>query len=233
MNIYLTKKVFKSLIALGLLGFNVSTFAAGQLVVSPIRESVEGLQKKEIRLENKGDQTMYIEVSMSLIDDPNLNADQQKRTKITNIQSPELMPNLSKLTLGPGQSRVLDLTPLKVPLQEKVYILYAIPVSGIKVEGEAEDSVKAPINIAVGYGAVIYHQPTANLQKKTWKYTCLPEGIHFTATGNTHNTFTGLSTTVEGKLDKQFNVFPGAGKTIPFKKLKGQADGNSFEISCP
>lgn len=233
MNSYFSKHTMKSLFALGLFAINVSTFAAGQLVVSPIRETVEGLQKKEIRLENKGDQTLYVEVSMSLIDDANLNAEQQKRTEIKNISSPELMPNLSKLTLGPGQTRVLDLTPLKSPLQEKVYILYAIPVPGIKVEGEAVDSVKAPINIAVGYGAVIYHQPVLNMQKKNWKYVCTEKGIHFTATGNTHNSFMGLNVPQESKLAKQFNLFPGAGKTITLKKLKGQADGNSFEIICP
>ncbi|WP_051506703.1 hypothetical protein [Chania multitudinisentens] len=104
-----------------------------------------------------------------------------------------MMASPTKLTLGPGQKRDINLVVLTVPQKEVLYRLYIVPVSSIKVVGdESKDKIKAPLTFGVAYGVVVHHLPPAGAQIRSWNHQCSTEGMQLSATGNVNILFREL-----------------------------------------
>ncbi|WP_154666865.1 pilus assembly protein [Chania multitudinisentens] len=219
-------------LVIGLMALSGLARADGQLMVMPARSMVEGQQTKTVQVSNLGDKPLYLKVDLVRIENPGETP--ERKTAIGDISLPEMMANPGKLTLGPGQKRDINLVALKAPAKETLYRLYIVPVSSIKVVGEeSKDKVSAPITFGVGYGVVVHHLPPSGAQVKGWNHQCTSAGLQLTVTGNVSSLFRDLQVTPAGSLSAEQKVFPGTPRVFPVETLKGNADGQPFDIRCP
>lgn len=220
------------ILAAGVMSLSNLALADGQLMVMPARSTVEGKQTRTVQVSNLGDKPLYLKVDLVRIDNPGETP--ERKTTIGDITLPEMMANPAKLTLGPGQKRDLNLVALKAPDKETLYRLYIVPVSSIKVVGdESKDKVTAPLTFGVAYGVVVHHLPPVGAQTRNWAHQCVSGGVQLTATGNMHTLFNQLQVTPTGRMPVEQKVFPGTPRVFPVTHLKGHADGQPFDVSCP
>ena len=219
-------------LVLGLMTLGGYAQADGQLMVMPARTTVEGQQTRTVQVSNLGDKPLYLKVDLMRVENPGENP--ERKTPIGDISVPEMLANPAKLTLGPGQKRDINLVALKSPTQETLYRLYIVPVSSIKVVGEEnKDKITAPLTFGVAYGVLVHHLPPTSAQTHGWQHQCTATGLQLTATGTVHSLFTALQVTPAGKMPAEQKVFPGTPRVFPVKTLKGNVDGQPFDISCP
>lgn len=224
----------KRLFAWALSLFTISCLAQadGQLMVMPARTTVEGQQTRTVQVSNLGDKPLYLKVDLVHIDNPG--ESQEHKTAIGNIALPEMMASPGKLTLGPGQRRDISLVALKAPAKENVYRLYIVPVSSIKVLGsEDQNRITAPLTFGVAYGVVVHHLPPTGAQTQGWTHQCTAGGLQLMVTGNINSRFHDLEAIPAGSMSREEKVFPGTPRVFPVKSVKGNADGQPFNVRCP
>lgn len=220
------------LLSWSLLALTSLVQADGQLMVMPARSTVEGMSNRTVQVSNVGDKPLYLKVDLVRIENPGENP--ERKTAIGEVPHPELMASPTKLTLGPGQKRDLNLVALKSPIRETLYRLYIVPVSSIKIVGnESREKISAPITFGVAYGVLVHHQPPTGAQIRGWEYKCVTGGLQLTATGNVYTQLSQLQAEPTGGLSDEQKVFPGTPLIVPVKTLKGLADGQMFNVRCP
>ena len=223
--------VTQFILTAGLMALSQLAQADGQLMVMPARSTIEGQQPRTVQVSNLGDKPLYLKVDLVRIENPGETP--ERKTAIGDIAQPEMMANPAKLTLGPGQKRDINLVALKAPAKETVYRLYIVPVSSIKVVGEdSKDKINAPITFGVAYGVVVHHLPPSGAQTHGWTHQCAPGGLQLTVTGNVSSLFRDLQVTPAGSMPAEQKVFPGTARVFPVKALKGNADGQPFDVRC-
>lgn len=226
------KTLFTVLGTTSLLALNTLAQADGQLMVMPARSTVEGQQSRTVQVSNLGDKPLYLKIDLMRIENPGETP--ERKTAIGEITQPEMMANPAKITLGPGQKRDINLVTLKTPTKETLYRLYVVPVSSIKVVGnESKDKISVPLTFGVAYGVVVHHLPPTSAQTHGWAHQCTAKGLQLTATGNTSSKFHGLLATPAGSVPAEQKVFPGTPRVFPATALKGNVDGQPFEVRCP
>ncbi|WMT16664.1 pilus assembly protein [Serratia fonticola] len=207
-------------------------YADGQLMVMPARSTVEGQQTRTVQVSNLGDKPLYLKVDLMRVENPGETP--ERKTAIGDISVPEMMANPAKLTLGPGQKRDINLVALKTPSRETLYRLYIVPVSSIKVVGnENKDKISAPLTFGVAYGVLVHHLPSSGVQTRAWTHQCTTKGLKLTSNGTVHSLFKQLQVTPAGSMSDEQKVFPGTPLVFPVKTLRGNVDGQPFDISCP
>ncbi|EFL91092.1 hypothetical protein REG_1989 [Candidatus Regiella insecticola LSR1] len=226
--------LFKSLLLKIALLLSV-TAAHAQLLAIPTRITVEGLEKDQtIRVINKGDIPIYLNVILERIENPGKNP--ENKTPIGQIQHPEMIFNPTRITLGAKQERHINLIPLTTPLQETLYRLYITPVTQTKIKGIDDKKITVPLTFGVAYGVLIHHLPASAQQTQRWEYQCLePSGIKLTAMGKIHNSFNDLRVpNSQQEIPSSQNVYPGTPILLPnIKQLSGEVEEKSFSIVCP
>ncbi|WP_443006064.1 MULTISPECIES: pilus assembly protein [unclassified Serratia (in: enterobacteria)] len=226
------KTIFAVLGTTCLLALSSLVQADGQLMVMPARTMVEGQQSRTVQVSNLGDKPLYLKIDLMRVENPGENP--ERKTAIGEVAQPEMMASPAKITLGPGQKRDINLVALKVPTKETLYRLYIVPVSSIKVVGnESKDKITAPLTFGVAYGVVIHHLPPAGVQTHSWAHQCTAGGLQLTATGNVSSKFHSLLATPAGSVPAEQKVFPGTPRVFPATSLKGNVDGQPFEVRCP
>jgi P pilus assembly chaperone PapD len=216
----------------GLLALSSLAHADGQLMVMPARSTVEGQQPRTVQVSNLGDKPLYLKVDLMRVENPGETP--ERKTAIGDITVPEMMASPAKLTLGPGQKRDINLVALKAPARETLYRLYIVPVSSIKVVGdENKEKISAPLTFGVAYGVLVHHLPSSGGQSKAWSHQCTAGGLQLTSNGSVHSLFKQLQATPAGNMAKEQKVFPGTPLVFLVKTLKGNADGQPFDIRCP
>ncbi|WP_222961024.1 molecular chaperone [Providencia rettgeri] len=222
-----------ALIGVGLSGLIMQAQADGQLMVMPAKTTMTGQENKTVQVSNVGDKTLYLNIELVRIDNPGLSP--EKKTTLGDIAKPQLIVTPAKLTLGPGQKRDIHLTALASPAQETVYRLYIVPVSSIKIVGDdSTDKIRAPLTFGIGYGVVIYHRPQKEKQTVSWTHACVDGNMILKASGTVHVTLTQLEANPnDEKLGHELKLFPGTQQSFLLKKLKGQVNGQPFDIQCP
>ena len=219
-------------LVLGLMALGGYAQADGQLMVMPARTLVEGQQSRTVQVSNLGDKPLYLKVDLMRVENPGETP--ERKTPIGDITVPEMLANPAKLTLGPGQKRDINLVALKSPTRETLYRLYIVPVSSIKVVGEeSKDKIRAPLTFGVAYGVLVHHLPPTSAQTHGWQHQCTAAGLQLTATGSVSSQFHALQVTPAGSMPAEQKVFPGTPRVFPVKTLKGNVDGQPFDISCP
>lgn len=225
------KQLLQSAVVASLLALSGLAHADGQLMVMPARSTVEGQQNRTVQVSNLGDKPLYLKVDLMRVENPGENP--ERKTAIGDITVPEMMANPAKLTLGPGQKRDINLVALKAPARETLYRLYIVPVSSIKVVGqESKDKISAPLTFGVAYGVLVHHLPSSGVQTRAWSHQCTAGGLQLTANGTVHSLFKQLQVTPAGSMAAEQKVFPGTPMVFPVKTLKGNADGQPFDIRC-
>ncbi|KFK94635.1 hypothetical protein IV04_20805 [Serratia sp. Ag1] len=219
-------------LALGLLILGGKAQADGQLMVMPARSTIEGQQTRTVQVSNLGDTPLYLKIDLARIENPGETP--ERKTNLGDITAPEMMANPAKLTLGPGQKRDINLVALKAPAKETLYRLYIVPISSIKIVGEERhDKISAPLTFGVAYGVLVHHLPVSGTQFHSWTHQCTADGLQLTATGTVHSRFSQLQATPAGSMSAEQKVFPGVPLIFQAKTLKGNADGQPFDVRCP
>lgn len=219
-------------ITLGLLALSGVAQADGQLMVMPARSTVEGVLSRTVQVSNLGDKPLYLKIDLQRVENPG--EAPERKTAIGDITVPEMMANPAKLTLGPGQKRDINLVALKAPAKETLYRLYIVPVSSIKVVGdERKDKISVPLTFGVAYGVLVHHLPLSGAQTRGWSHQCTAGKLQITATGNVHTQFSQLQSTPPDAISAEQKVFPGMPLVFAVKTLKGNADGQPFDVRCP
>lgn len=206
--------------------------ADGQLMVMPARSIIEGMQSRSVQVSNLGNKPLYLNVTLNKIENPGQTP--EKKISIGDIEKPEIMTNVAKITLGPGQRREINLVPLKEPLQENLYRLYIVPVSSMKIIGRDEkNKIDAPVTFGVGYGVLIHHMPLSTKQNTKFSFKCIADGITLTADGNISSKLINVESLPAKSVPAEFKVFPGTPRTFKAVMIKGNENGRSFVASCP
>ncbi|MFC0227482.1 pilus assembly protein [Serratia aquatilis] len=225
-------KQLPSAIVASFLALSGLVHADGQLMVMPARSTVEGQQTRTVQVSNLGDKPLYLKVDLMRVENPGKNP--ERKTAIGDITVPGLMASPAKLTLGPGQKRDISLVALQSPARETLYRLYIVPVSSIKVVGEeSKNKISAPLTFGVAYGVLVHHLPSSGAQTRNWNHQCTAAGLQLTSSGSVHSLFKQLQATPAGSISPEQKVFPGTPLVFPVKTLKGNADGQPFDIRCP
>lgn len=226
---------------LALAAFSTVAMAEGQLMVTPATIGVEPDGKAFVTLKNMGNAPLYIKVDLMKINNPGQQP--ESKTAIGNLQHPEILANPSKLTLGPNQSRRVELVSIAETPVETAWRLYTIPVKSLKVVGKAEaDKINTPMSVSIGYGVLVFHHPARANVRHELAHRCENGGMTLVNKGSVRELLTHVSLTPapsaathlgkEGNGNIKVAVFPGTDIHLPATQLQGKSASESFSVSC-
>ncbi|MFZ1874689.1 MAG: hypothetical protein WAU54_18215 [Chania sp.] len=108
----------------------------------------------ELVVENLGDGPLYLSVSQQLLTNPG--AQPETLIDVGDTKSPSLLVIPSRLILGPGQKRVMQLSVLSQPSRTQVWRITFRPQQNMHVFSSEVTSPRVPLRVSIGYGVVIY-----------------------------------------------------------------------------
>ena len=130
-------------------------YAAGILSLSQAELSIKPQARlPELAVENQGDGPLYLDVTQQLLINPG--SLPETLVDIGNTESPSLLVTPSRLILGPGQKRSLQLRVLAQPKKTQVWRVTFRPQQEIHVVTAGVTATRAPLRVSIGYGVVIY-----------------------------------------------------------------------------
>ena len=144
-----------------------------------------------------------------------------------------MLASPEKLTLGPGQSRAISLKSLVEPEAETLYRLYVVPVRSMQVEDAHEDTITAPLSVAIGYGVLIRHIPPPAKQHIGWTHRCTADGITLVNTGTISLQLSKLEMAGIKQPQVRIALFPGAPQYFASNHLNFFVGEKSQILICP
>ncbi|MBL5828776.1 hypothetical protein [Serratia fonticola] len=108
----------------------------------------------ELVVENHGDGPLYLEVRQQLLTNPGLQP--ETLIDVGHTESPSLLVMPSRLILGPGQKRTMQLRVLSAPAKTQVWRITFRPQQHLSVTTAGAMSARMPLLVSIGYGVVIY-----------------------------------------------------------------------------
>ncbi|MCO7509157.1 hypothetical protein RDT67_13130 [Serratia fonticola] len=132
-----------------------SSYAGGLLSLSQAELTVP-LQGRlpELVVENRGDGPLYLEVRQQLLTNPGLQP--ETLIDVGHTESPSLLVMPSRLILGPGQKRTMQLRVLSAPAKTQVWRITFRPQQHLSVTTAGSTPAGLPLLVSIGYGVVIY-----------------------------------------------------------------------------
>lgn len=192
--------------------------AEGELMVMPARLKVFNGHEYGVTLKNLGDAPLYLSISLMKVKNPGLSP--EDKVPLSELEHPGLLASADKLTLGPGQSRVVNLKSLSVPAAEEMYRLYVVPVKAMQVDVAPQDKITAPMSVSVGYGVLIHHMPLPAQQRSAWSHRCEGAGVTLENTGNVHLVLEGIASSEHKQELDRVVLFPGVSWHFEGRELK-------------
>lgn len=136
-------------------------YAGGLLNLSQVELTISPQQRlPELVVENRGNGTLYLEIKQQLLKNPG--SQPETLVDVGNTEAPSLLVMPSRLKLGPGQKRSMQLSILSQPAKSQVWRITFRPQQDLNVTTNGVALPRAPLLISIGYGVVIYqlgHQP--------------------------------------------------------------------------
>lgn len=173
---------------------------------------------------NSGDTPEFVEITLSLIENPGVPPEHERRTQMGIVKSPELYAAPFKLTLAPRQSKVVKLYTIISPKVEKAYRLSVIPQHKISIK----DTLTNIVFVSLGYDALVRHLPSKQIE--AWRFKCSGPEINLEATGTVRISF--VDVLQDGLRVDDFNVYPDSPRVFKAKKLTGKINGTEFIAQC-
>lgn len=204
--------------------------AEGELMVMPAATRVYSNHDQKVMLKNMGDAPLYLSVSLQKVMNPGMTP--EKKVDLGQLDNPGLIASPDKLTLGPGQSRQIDVKSLMEPAHEELYRLYVVPVRSLKVDDAPQDKITAPMSVAIGYGVLVRHLPPASKLYGGWTHRCENNGITLEATGNVRALFADV-TYDSAQPAQTIAVFPGVSQHFATKRMAVRAGDEQKSLVCP
>lgn len=204
--------------------------AEGELMVMPARLKVFNGHEYGVTLRNLGDAPLYLSISLMKVKNPGITP--EDKVPLSEIEHPGMLASADKLTLGPGQSRSVNLKSLSVPAAEELYRLYVVPVKAMQVDAAPQDKITAPMSVSVGYGVLIHHMPPPAQQLSGWSYRCEGTGVTLENTGNVHLSFSDIATPDRKRQLGKTALFPGTPQHFTESRLTVQIEDTEHTIDC-
>ncbi|MFC0226298.1 hypothetical protein [Serratia aquatilis] len=141
--------------ALVILLFIQDCHAGGLLSLSQAELTIKPQGRlPELVVENLGDGPLYLSVSQQLLTNPGTQP--ETLIDVGDTKSPSLLVIPSRLILGPGQKRMMQLSVLSQPSKTQVWRITFRPQQNIHVFSSEATSTRVPLRVSIGYGVVIY-----------------------------------------------------------------------------
>ncbi|BBA40242.1 MULTISPECIES: pilus assembly protein [Burkholderia] len=204
--------------------------AEGELMVMPAATRVYATHDQKVTVRNMGDAPLFLSITLQKIMNPGVTP--EKKVDLGQLDNPGMLASPDKLTLGPGQSRQIELKSLTDPAQEEVYRLYVVPIRSLKVEDAPADKITAPMSVAIGYGVLVRHLPPPGKLNVAWTHRCEDGGITLESTGNVRTLFSNAS--YDGvKQPQTIAVFPGTPQHFATKRMTLSVQDEPKTLQCP
>lgn len=204
-------------------------WAEGELMVLPATTRVYSTHDQKVTVRNMGDATLYLSVSLQRVMNPGVTP--EEKVDLGQLDNPGLIASPDKVTLGPGQTRQIEVKSLMEPAREELYRLYVVPVRSLKVDAAPQDKITAPMSVSIGYGVLVRHLPPPGKLHMSWAHRCENGGITLEATGNVRTLFSDV--TYDGaKSPQTVAVFPGTPQHFAAKRMTMRVDDEQKTLMC-
>ncbi|AKJ42007.1 hypothetical protein [Pragia fontium] len=131
------------------------SYAGGLLTLSQAELTIpQQGHLPELVVENSGDATLYLDIQQQLLTNPGLQP--ETLIGVGHVESPSLLVTPSRLALGPGQKRTMQLRVLSQPEKTQVWRITFRPQQNLNVITTGTTPIRTPLFISIGYGVVIY-----------------------------------------------------------------------------
>lgn len=157
-----------------------------------------------VKVVNNGNHTEYVGVALSHLLNPGVPLEQERLEPVGDAVDPALYAYPFQISLAPGQTKTIQLKPLRPVEQETVYRLDVKPVVKLLGGVSARPSVAIVANLA--FSSIVRQMPSTVRQGKL-AVACEASGARLTTAGNVHYRVEGAE--VDGRPVDDFNVFPG------------------------
>ncbi|MFC0226915.1 hypothetical protein [Serratia aquatilis] len=181
-------------------------------------------EKAEVRVSNTGDTPEFVTVTLYLVTNPGVPAEDEQLIPLGIVKDPHLYAAPFKLSLAPRQEKKVQLQTLTRPVKEKVYRLAVIPEQKVNVSG----SQSGVIVVGLGFNGLVRQLPSR--QAVTWQHQCGVGEITLVATGTVRVEFRELM--INGKGADDFNVYPDAPRQLAARRVSGEVEGKPFNLQC-
>ncbi|WP_414445639.1 pilus assembly protein [Burkholderia sp. 22PA0106] len=204
--------------------------AEGELMVMPATTKVFNAHERHVTVKNVGDSPLYLNISVQKVTNPGVTP--ETRVALGDVDHPGMLASPDKLTLGPNQTRSVVLKSLAEPAQEELYRLYIVPVRALRVESAPQDTITAPMSVAIGYGVLVRHMPAPGKQRSGWTHRCEDGGITLENTGNIRKILTDVVEDAT-KPSQTLAVFPGTPQHFATHRMTLKDDDEPVTLTCP
>ncbi|KVH43276.1 hypothetical protein [Burkholderia diffusa] len=187
-----------------------STSAVAAIDVIP-KDLLINNEATQVQIVNNGDRPEYVSISLLRLLNPGVDLTEERLEPVGEAEHPLLYAYPSRLSLAPGQSKLITIKPLGPVKSETVYRLNVTPV--INVVGAPQQQAVADVLVSLSFSTLI-HQLPAN-EKPELSVVCDADGAKLTATGNVRYVVKGAE--ADGQVLDDFRVYPG----VPLP-VKGQ-----------
>ena len=205
--------------------------AEGELMVMPATLKVYNNHEHSVNVKNLGDEPLYLSISLQKVMNPGISP--EIKQPLSALTHPGMLASPDKLTLGPGQSRAINLKSLVEPEAETLYRLYIVPVRSMQVEQAPEDKITAPMSVAIGYGVLVRHMPPPAKQQTGWTHRCTGDGVTLENTGNISLQLSELESVGSKQPKTKVALFPGTPQHFVGKRFTFVVGEKSQVLICP
>ncbi|WP_310644187.1 hypothetical protein [Burkholderia cenocepacia] len=176
------------------------SFAAIDLLPKEVTVDAEATT---VRVVNNGDRPEYVSISLSRLLNPGVPLEDERLEPVGDATQPSLYAFPFRMTLAPGQTKILTLKPLRAVEMETVYRLDVKPV--VKMLGTEQKKTAASVVFNLAFSALVRQLPAK--PREALAVTCDADGARLQATGNVRYHVKGVK--VDGRDLDGFNVYPG------------------------
>ncbi|RQR66977.1 hypothetical protein DIE19_03130 [Burkholderia sp. Bp9126] len=184
-----------------LAGLSISASALGAIDLLP-KELVVHDKAVPVRIVNNGDRAEYVSISLSRLLNPGVPLDDEKLEPVGDAAQPTLYAFPFRVSLGPGQSKIVTVKPVRPVESETVYRLNVEPV--VKVLGDTRKETAGNIVVNLAFSGLVRQLPAS--ERSSLAVTCDAHGARVTATGNVRVAVKGAH--ADGQPLDDFNVYP-------------------------
>lgn len=157
-----------------------------------------------VKVINNGDRNEYVSVTLSRLLNPGVPLERERLEPVSNAVQPTLYAYPFRISLAPGQTKVITLKALRAVETETLYRLDVKPV--VKVLG-ADHTKKSSASVVtnLAFSGIVRQLPAK--PREGLSVSCETSGVKLTANGNVHYRVEGAK--ADGQSLDNFNVYPG------------------------
>ncbi|EKS9798737.1 MULTISPECIES: hypothetical protein [Burkholderia] len=200
------RSVFSGLVLM-MAGMAVAASAQAAIDLIP-KELVIRDKAETVRIVNRGDRTEYVSISLSRMLNPGVELADEKLEPVGDMLQPALFASPFRVTLAPGQTKVVTLKPTRSVDAETVYRLDVQPM--VRMLGENQQRAAGSVVVNLAFKGLVRQLPER--ERATAEVTCGEHGARITATGNVR--YTVSDAMVDGHKQNDFNVYPGTSQSL-------------------